>query len=70
MTAAKRAINRGANLPIEEGLRVEAEEWLKTIVTPAAMELMRDYVAQPFERRREWIHSHGVPPRPGMATGA
>ena len=70
VVAAKRAINRGTNLPIEEGLRIEGEEWMKTIVTDQAMELMRDYVAQPFEDRREWINTHGVPPKPGSATGA
>lgn len=70
VVAAKRAITRGANLPIEEGLRIEGEEWMKTIVTEEAMELMRDYVAQPFEDRREWIRTHGVPPVPGNATGA
>ena len=70
VTAAKRSINRGANLPIEEGLRIEAEEWLKTIVTPAAMALMRDYVSQPFEARRQWVREHGVPPAAGAATGA
>lgn len=59
--AAKRAINRGAHLPIEEALRVEAEEWLKTIVTPDAMRLMKDYVSQPFEARRAWIATKGVP---------
>jgi len=64
---AKRAINRGTNLPIEEGLRIEAEEWLKTIVTPEAMALMKDYVSQPFEARREWIRTHGVPPAAGGA---
>ena len=70
VTAAKRVINRGANLPMEEGLKVEAEEWLKTIVTEEAMTRMRDYVAQPFDERRAWVAAHGVPPRPGNATGA
>jgi enoyl-CoA hydratase/carnithine racemase len=70
VTAAKRSIVRGANLPIEEGLRIEAEEWLKTIVTPEAMALMRDYVSQPFEQRRAWVQEHGVPPAKGAATGA
>lgn len=70
VTAAKRSIVRGANLPIEEGLKIEAEEWLKTIVTDEAMQLMRDYVKQPFEKRRDWVQSHGVPPLPGNATGA
>jgi enoyl-CoA hydratase len=70
VTAAKRSIVRGANLPIEEGLQIEGEEWLKTIVTDEAMRLMRDYVAQPFEKRREWIRTHGVSPAAGSATGA
>jgi len=70
VVAAKRSIVRGANLPIEEGLQIEGEEWLKTIVTDEAMRLMRDYVAQPFEKRREWIRAHGVPPAAGSATGA
>ena len=70
VVAAKRSITRGANLSIEEGLRIEGEEWMKTIVTDEAMELMRNYVAQPFEQRREWIRTHGVPPVAGNATGA
>jgi len=70
VNAAKRSITRGANLPIEEGLKIEAEEWLKTIVTDEAMTLMRDYVAQPFGQRRAWVDSHGVPPVAGNATGA
>lgn len=69
VTGAKRAIVRGANLPMEEGLRIEADEWLKTIVTDEAMTLMRDYVSQPFEARREWVATHGIPPLPGNATG-
>lgn len=68
--AAKRSIVRGANLPIEEGLRVEAEQWLNTIVTEQAMALMRDYVSQPFEQRRAWVDAHGIPPVAGKATGA
>jgi len=43
---------------------------LKTIVTEQAMTLMRDYVSTPFEQRREWVHNHGVPPKPGNAIGA
>ncbi len=62
LTAAKRSLVRGGNLPIEEGLKIEAEEWLKTVVTKEALELMSDYVSQPFEKRRAWIDAHGVPP--------
>ena len=60
---------RGANLPMQEGLRVEAEEWLKTIVTDEAIDAMRDYVAQPFDKRRDWVRDHGAWPEPGMAHG-
>lgn len=70
LTAAKRSIVRGANLPMQEGLRVEAEEWLKTIVTDESLELMRDYVAQPFDERRAWVRNHGAWPEPGSATGS
>jgi hypothetical protein len=31
---------------------------------------MRDYVAQPFDRRRDWVRDHGAWPEPGMATGS
>lgn len=70
LAAAKRSIIEGANLPIAEGLRIEAEEWLKTIVTDIAMEKMRDYVAQPFEARNDWVRTNGVPPEPGAAKGS
>jgi enoyl-CoA hydratase len=64
LAAAKRSLVRGGNLPIEEGLKIEAEEWLKTVVTQEALVLMRDYVSQPFENRRAWIEQHGVPFKP------
>lgn len=70
LTAAKRSVVRGANLPMQEGLRVEAEEWLKTIVTDEAIDAMRDYVAQPFDKRRDWVRDHGAWPEPGSATGS
>jgi enoyl-CoA hydratase len=70
LAAAKRSVIEGANLPLAEGLRIEAEEWLKTIVTDIAMEKMRDYVAQPFEARNEWVRTNGVPPAPGAAKGS
>jgi enoyl-CoA hydratase len=70
LAAAKRSVVEGANLPMAEGLRIEAEEWLKTIVTEVAMEKMRDYVAQPYEARNEWVRRNGVPPEPGAAKGA
>ncbi len=62
VVAAKRSLVRGTNYPIEEGLRIEAEEWLKTIETTEAISLMKDYVAQPFDKRRSWILKNGIPP--------
>ncbi|HEX3241311.1 MAG TPA: enoyl-CoA hydratase/isomerase family protein [Solirubrobacterales bacterium] len=70
LTAAKRSVVRGANLPMQEGLRVEAEEWLKTIVTDEAMEALRSYAETPFEGRRDWVRDHGAWPEPGAATGS
>ena len=70
LTAAKRSVVRGANLPMQEGLRVEAEEWLKTIVTDEAMDALRSYAETPFEGRRDWVRDHGAWPEPGAATGS
>jgi len=70
LTAAKRSVVRGANLPMQEGLRVEAEEWLKTIGTDEAMAALRSYAETPFEDRRQWVRDHGAWPEPGAATGS
>lgn len=70
VTAAKRAINRGSDLPMEQGLKIEAEEFVKTIATTEALALMQDYIAQPFEQRRDWVQQHSVPAKAGNATGA
>lgn len=70
LTAAKRSIVRGAELSEREGLRVEAEEWLKTIGTDEAMEALRSYAETPFEGRRQWVRDHGAWPEPGSATGS
>ena len=70
LTAAKRSVVRGANLPMQEGLRVEAEEWLKTIVTDEALAAMKSYVDAPFDQRRAWVREHGAWPEPGSASGS
>ena len=58
------------NLPVAEGLRIEAEEWLKAGIEPKALELMQSYVDTPYEDRRAWIEQHGVWPNKDMATGS
>ncbi|MBM9468882.1 enoyl-CoA hydratase/isomerase family protein [Nakamurella leprariae] len=70
LAAAKRSVVRGGNLPIAEGLRIEAEEWLKAGLQPQAIELMQSYVNTPYDQRRAWVEEHGVWPEPGMATGS
>ncbi len=70
LTAAKRSIVRGANLPVQEGLKIEAEEWMKTIATDEAVEALRSYAETPFEQRRQWVRDHGAWPEPGSATGS
>ncbi|MBM9466959.1 enoyl-CoA hydratase/isomerase family protein [Nakamurella leprariae] len=70
LAAAKRSVVRGGNLPIAEGLRIEAEEWLKAGLQPQAIELMQSYVDTPYDQRRAWVEEHGVWPEPGMATGS
>jgi enoyl-CoA hydratase len=70
MAAAKRSVVRGGNMPLAEGLRVEAEEWLKAGATDEAVERMTSYVATPFEDRKDWVREHGVWPEPGNATGS
>ena len=70
LTAAKRSVVRGSNLPLQEGVRVEADEWLKTMATEQAIDLMKDYVAQPFEERLNWVRDHGAWPEPGSAIGS
>jgi enoyl-CoA hydratase len=70
VAAAKRCVVRGGNLPIAEGLRIEAEEWLKAGIESRALELMQSYVDTPYDQRRAWIEEHGVWPEKGMATGS
>ena len=70
VAAAKRCVVRGGNLPVAEGLRIEAEEWLKAGIEPKALELMQSYVDTPHEDRRAWIEEHGVWPAKDMATGS
>ena len=51
VAAAKRCVVHGGNLPVAEGLRIEAEEWLKAGIEPKALELMQSYVDTPYKGR-------------------
>ncbi|MGE4322773.1 MAG: enoyl-CoA hydratase/isomerase family protein [Sphingobium sp.] len=60
VVAAKRAIVRGGNLPIAEGLRIEADEWTRTFRAGDWVERMRAYTAEPFDARPDWIRRNGA----------
>ncbi|HKY90657.1 MAG TPA: enoyl-CoA hydratase/isomerase family protein [Nevskiaceae bacterium] len=57
----KRAVYEGADLSLAEGLKVESEAFLQTMLSEDALTAMRAYVATPLEKRRDFIDH--PPPR-------
>jgi enoyl-CoA hydratase len=51
----KRAVLRGAELPLAAGLQLEAEAWLGTVVAGTAQAPLEDFLAQPLGERRAWL---------------
>lgn len=60
LAQTKRSVLRGAQLPLAEGLRVEAEAFLSTMLTDAAVTAMTDYVDTPHDDRRVWVRSRAT----------
>ena len=60
LAAAKRSVLRGSSLPLAEGLRVEADAFLATMLTDEAVAAMDEYAATPHEERRQWIRSRAT----------
>jgi enoyl-CoA hydratase/carnithine racemase len=60
LAAAKRAVLRGSSLPLSEGLRVEADQFLATMLTDEGEADMADYVATPHEERRAWARGRAT----------
>jgi enoyl-CoA hydratase/carnithine racemase len=60
LAAAKRAVLRGASLPLSEGLRVEADAFLAPMLSDEAAAAMSDYAATPHEERRAWVRSRAT----------
>jgi enoyl-CoA hydratase/carnithine racemase len=60
LAMTKRAVLRGAQLPLSEGLRVEADTFLATMLTDEAVETMNDYVATDYAERRAWVRSRAT----------
>jgi enoyl-CoA hydratase len=51
----KRAVYQGSEVHLEGGLEIEGDAFLQTMLSQAAVETMREYVALPFEARRDWL---------------
>jgi enoyl-CoA hydratase/carnithine racemase len=60
LAAAKRAVLRGSSLPLAEGLRVEADCFLATMLSDEGAATMADYAGTPHEERREWVRSRAT----------
>jgi enoyl-CoA hydratase/carnithine racemase len=60
LAAAKRAVLRGSSLPLSEGLRVEADCFLATMLTDEGAAAMAEYTATPNEERRAWARSRAT----------
>jgi enoyl-CoA hydratase len=57
LAAAKRSVLRGSSLPLSEGLRVEADCFLATMLSDEGAATMAEYVATPQDERRAWVRS-------------
>lgn len=56
----KRAVYEGIDKPLAEGLKVEAEAFLATMLSQDARAAMQAYLAQPLAQRRDWIENPPV----------
>jgi enoyl-CoA hydratase/carnithine racemase len=55
----KRAVYDGSDATLAEGLDIESEGFLATMLSDDGVTAMRDYVAQPLEQRRGWLECGG-----------
>jgi enoyl-CoA hydratase/carnithine racemase len=60
LAAVKRAVLRGSSLPLGEGLRVEADQFLATMLTDEGERTMAEYVATPYEERRAFVRGRAT----------
>ena len=51
----KRAVYAGSDTDLASGLAIEGEAFFQTMLSEDALAAMREYVALPFEKRRDWI---------------
>jgi enoyl-CoA hydratase/carnithine racemase len=60
LAAVKRAVLRGSSLPLAEGLRVEADSFLATMVSNEGAKTMREYVDTPEGERRAFVRERAT----------
>ena len=51
----KRAVYQGVELHLDAGLVVESESFMATMFSDEGLATMREYVALPLEKRRDWL---------------
>jgi enoyl-CoA hydratase len=54
----KRAVYRGSDAPLDHGLTIESESFMNTMYSVEGLAAMREYVALPLEKRRDWLERH------------
>jgi enoyl-CoA hydratase/carnithine racemase len=60
LAAVKRSVLRGSSLPLGEGLRVEADAFLATMLSDEAVAAMDEYAGTPYAERRAWVRSRAT----------
>jgi enoyl-CoA hydratase len=58
----KRCVYRGSDVSLDAGLVIESESFMATMFSKEGLDTMREYVAQPLEKRRAWLER-----RPSLA---
>jgi enoyl-CoA hydratase len=51
----KRAVYQGSEVHLEAGLAIEGEAFMATMFSDEGLATMQAYVAQPLEKRRDWL---------------
>jgi enoyl-CoA hydratase/carnithine racemase len=60
LAAVKRAVLRGASLPLSEGLRIEADCFHATMLSDEGAATMNEYVETPHEERRAFVRGRAT----------
>ena len=51
----KRAVYQGSEMHLEGGLTIESDAFMRTMHSDEGLKTMQEYVALPFEKRRDWL---------------